>query len=547
MSLRTYQKAAIEAVVSHYHAGVRRQLIAMPTGSGKTVVFANLFSELSHFLSGQILVLAHREELIDQAADKIQSWNPTLSVGVEMAERHADPNSNLIVASVPTLGRKNSTRRNSFNWTNIRTCVVDEAHHATASTYKNIFEEGGFLAQDSSKLLLGVTATPNRSDGTPLAEIFEKIVYEYPLRQAIKDQWLCDITGIRVNSGQSLDDVKFRAGDFRQDELADAVNNLERNNLVTKAWIENAAGRQTVVFCVDIQHSLDLAATFIARGINAEAVWGDDPQRAEKLAAHRAGEITVITNCAVLTEGYDDSSISCIVLARPTASTLLFTQMIGRGTRLHPNKTDCLVIDVADNSSRHSLASLPSLFGMPAKLNLKRRSAIETLTELENAQREYPNIDISQLQDISQLKAAIERINLFEVEFPAEVKNHSALAWYPAMSGYVLQLPNRDTATIRQNMLGHWEIKAAIEGQTFTAEGESLENAFHAADKFILEKAQRSATLIKREGPKWHGDPASEKQLNLLTKLHPGKSFPKDLSKGSAARLISQHFAMSAR
>ena len=176
MSLRPYQQQGLAAVQTNYAKGINRQLIAMPTGSGKTVLFAHI-PTLVGLPAGQTLVIAHREELIEQAADKIAHWNPDLSVSVEMGSRYADTDSDIIISSVATLGRKSSKRRERFDWEKIRTCIVDEAHHATASTYKTILEQGGFLAGNPAKLLVGVTATPNRADGTPLAEVFEKIVF----------------------------------------------------------------------------------------------------------------------------------------------------------------------------------------------------------------------------------------------------------------------------------------------------------------------------------------------------------------------------------
>ncbi len=238
-TLRPYQIESLDAVCSNYAAGIRRQLISMPTGSGKTVVFANLPGVLSSSRPGQILVLAHREELLKQAADKIRKWNPTLSVSIEQADRFADPKANVIVASVATLGRKVSKRRERFDWDRITACVVDEAHHATSSTYKKILGEGGFLHEGSAKLLLGVTATPNRSDGTPLAEIFERIVFNYPLRQCIDDGWLSDLTCFRVATKTCLDYIHTVAGDFNQGELGSEVNTPERNKIIIDAWLRH--------------------------------------------------------------------------------------------------------------------------------------------------------------------------------------------------------------------------------------------------------------------------------------------------------------------
>lgn len=554
--LRPYQQATLDAVESSYQKGVRRQLISLATGTGKTVIFSNLPQKMHAVLPGQMLVLAHREELIHQAADKLRHWNPGMSVGIEMASTYADPNADVIVSSVATLGRRASTRRARFNWDAVTKCVCDEAHHSTASTYTTIFEEAGFLREDSKKLLLGVTATANRADGTPLAKVYDKIVYTYGMRQAIEDGWLVDVRGRRVNTSVDLSKVHSVAGDFAQDELADAVNNEPRNQLIVKAWKDEAANRQTVAFTVDIQHAVDLAAMYKAHGVNAEALWGNDPMRAFKLQAHRNGDIQVLTNCGVLTEGYDDWAISCIVLARPTKSSSLFTQMVGRGTRLQDGtgnllealkanqplkKRDCLMIDVVDSSSRHSLVTLPSLLGMAVDLDLNGESAIGSLKKLEDAQRDYPTIDFTKLEDISKLTPFIENVNLWDVRFPEVVTENSTLQWHSTMDGgFALSLPSKERITIKQNVLDQWEIQATINGRQFKGMRFSVEEAFKAADSLVMEQAQNHLKILKREGEKWHEDGATDAQLKLLKKFMKGRTFPPDLSKGAASRLIGQ-------
>lgn len=549
--LRPYQEATLDAIRAAYITGVRRQLISLATGTGKTVIFSNLDRKVQDILPGQTLVLAHREELIKQAQEKIAHWNPGLSVGIEMAGDYADTNSDVIVSSVATLGRKVSKRRERFNWDSVTKCVCDEAHHSTASTYTTIFQEAGFLREGTDKLLLGVTATANRADGTPLAKVYDKITYNYSMRSAIEDGWLVDVRGVRVNTNVDLSKIHTVGGDFAQDELADAVNNEPRNQMVVKAWLDSAKNRQTVVFTVDIKHAVDLAAMYKAHGIKAEALWGADPKRAEKLARHRAGDIQVLTNCGVLTEGYDDWGISCVTLARPTKSSSLFTQMVGRGTRLQDGtgnlltwkgpllKKDCLMIDVVDASSRHSLITLPSLLGMSASIDLNGESVIKSVKKLEDSQREYPAIDFSKLEDINKLQAFIEEVSLFDVKYPEIVTENSTLQWHGMMDGgFCLSLPNKERITIKQNMLEQFEIEATIKGRKFKGQRGKVEEAFQAAEQLVLEHASNEVKILKREGEKWHGDLATEPQLKLLKRFMKGRTFPADLTKGQASRLI---------
>lgn len=559
MSLRPYQDATLDSVGTHLMQGVHRQLAVLATGTGKTVIFSNLFKKLN-LKKGvhQILVLAHRDELIDQACDKMKFWNPDLKVEIEMAEKYASLDSDVIIASVATLGRFGSARIDRFDWSKIAVIVCDEAHHSVASTYMNIFSKAGLLDNKSDRLLLGVTATPNRGDGQALAKLYDKIVFTYTMRQAIEDGWLCDMRGIRLNTRNKLDNIKMVGGDFNQGDLAKEVNNPVRNQQIVKAWRDNALGRQTVVFCVDIQHAKDLAETFRTAGISAQAVWGDDPDRAEKLQDHKNGDITVLTNCGVLTEGYDDWRISCIVMARPTKSQALFQQMAGRGTRLEEGignlkewlaagkqtaKKDCLLIDVVDVSNKHSLVTLPSLLGMNAKMDLKGKSVIGAVKKLEELQQKRPDLDFNQITDLDKVDARVEAINLWEVKFEPEVIENSELSWHKAYDGsLVLLLPNKERVSIKQNLLDQWEINAVINGKKFKGVRNNVEEAFIAADGLVSKVASDSLKILRRK-EEWHDEPMTEPQANLLRKWYKNRPLPQNMTKGQAAKLISQFIA----
>lgn len=609
MSLRTYQNDCLDSVVKSYDAGVTRQLVTMATGTGKTVVFANLPERLHHKLPGQMWVIAHREELIDQAVSKIRDWNPSLLVDKEMAEHFANPLADVIVSSVASIGRKGTKRADRFDWDAVTKVVIDEAHHSTATTYQNFMELTGVLKPGANKLLLGVTATPARGDGKALAQVYQKITYSYPMRAAIEDGWLVDLRGYRVNTQTSLDELKTVAGDFQQDALADAVNNPARNQLVVKAWQDKAAGLQTVVFCVDIQHSLDMAAMFRQFGVKAQALWGDDPERRDscvcsgcerrwvgnqfdgkrcpcggvyklfegKLSLHKKGEITVLCNCGVLIEGYDDWRIKCIVDAAPTKSSSRYTQKVGRGTRLQEGtgnllealtagialeKTDCIIIDVCDATTKHTLQTVPTLMGLDSNLDLNGQLAAKSAAAIEKAQEENPHIDLRNLRDMTQLNAYIESVNLFDITFPPEVTENSELSWHPtADNGYTVMLPNHERAIIKQNMLDEWEITAVIKGQKFRGVRATSKEAFKAADSVIEKYAPMDLKILRREEA-WHSDLATPPQKGLLRKHYKGRELPycickvvstlplcptckarTDLTKGHAGRLISAKIA----
>lgn len=557
MQDRPYQVACHQAIRKNYEEGVYHQLVAKATGTGKTVVFSQLPDRLRDLLPGKTMVLLHREELADQAIRKMRLLNPTLRIHKEMAEHHADPdNADVVVASVATLGRAGNQRLEKYDWKTFDKFIVDEAHHAIAPSYRNIYQAAGLLEPGDRRLLLGVTATPQRGDKQGLATLFEKITFTYSLRQAIEDGWLVEPRGYRVSTRTSLDGVKTVAGDYAQQQLADAVNTPERNNLIVKAWREHAVGLSTIAFTVDIQHAKDLAATFQKHGIAARAVWGDDLDRAAKLIAHQHGVFPVITNCGVLTEGYDDPNVTCIILARPTKSNVLFTQMVGRATRLSEGcdnlltvprevevKRFCIILDVVDASSHHSLVTLPTLMGMPPGLNLNGKGLVESVKALEEAQARFPHLDFSALRNIDDLEAHIEEIDLFNVKYPPEVEANSQFIWHPSPSGgYVLLLPNKEFVHIQQNLLDKWEIFGIIKQHRYRGERDTMAEAFSAADKVVRNNCGDALKILSRQAF-WHHDPATEAQVRALTKMFKGKTLPPDLNKGMASKLISSYLA----
>jgi ATP-dependent helicase IRC3 len=547
--LRDYQKRALENIHDDYTSGYRSLVVSAATGTGKTKIFSHLPEYMKDVLPGKTLVLAHRTELIDQAIEKLKSANPSLKVSREMAADVADQDSDIVVASVATLGRKGSKRSEKFDFSQYDKILVDECHHSTAQSYLNIMELAGVLGE-SKKLLIGFTATPQRSDGKALAGIYKKISYVYGLRPAIKDGWLVDIKAFRVDTRTDISNVSTLGGDFKAEELADKINNPERNLKIVEAWKKVGESRQTVVFCANIAHTKAVAEKFSSEGIPTEAIWGDDPERAVKLEKHKSGEIKVLVNCNLLTEGYDDPNIQCIILARPTKSPVLFTQMCGRGTRLSNSKKDCLIVDVMDVSGDHTLCTVPTLMGLDSGLDLCGRSLIKSVEEIEAAQEANPNIDFMKMKKITDLKSYIESINLFEIRFPPEVEANSDFKWCSsATGGYRMSIPKGQHGEpagfvhIQQNMLDKWDINGVIRGTTVTGQRQTMEEAFAAADNAIRTRAIGSVHLVDRKSS-WNNDPASVKQFTLLRKLYgPWKQWPADLTKGQAAHFLDQKLA----
>jgi superfamily II DNA or RNA helicase len=560
MNLRPYQEEALQAVVDNLCAGIRQQLLVLATGLGKTVIAAQLPTVLKDLAPGKLLFIAHRNELLTQAKDKIQAWNPTLKIGLEKAESHADPNDDVIIACNASIGRTGSTRMAHF-WDDISVIVIDEVHHAVADSYLNILNDSGVLLPDSKKVLIGLTATPKRHNrkrtGQPglldedelisLKSIFKKVVYSYGIRKGIKQGYLASLHGFRIHTKTNLDSVKSTAGDFQVDQLSDAVNTPERNTQVVKAWKDNIKDKQSLCFTVDVQHAKDLAEVFMHNGVLAQPIYGDDPQRAEKLLWFEHGKIQVLCNCALLTEGFDSPSVACIVLARPTKSGSLYTQMVGRGTRLKEGKDKCTVIDVCDNYKRCSLVTLPSLVGLNPELDLQGGSVTEAADKMEALADKYPTIDLSHLTDLTKVDAYIESLDLFSEPYTEEVKEFSQLTWMACSDGsYILSVPEKkalsDTRSFAQfqheklhitpTELDEFELSiTSVNTDRKLGLYNTLKEAFASADEVIQRCRPDRMVLLKREA-EWHTRPASEPAKTLLRKLSKKKPVLKCICAG---------------
>lgn len=370
LTLRRYQEEAINAVIQRAGAGIRRQLLHLPTGAGKTVIAA----ALSRKASGRVLMLVDRDELVQQSVEKFGYVWPDEEVGVVKAERD-ETDRKVVVASVQTLARpQRLARLDSESFTLV---IADEAHHATTARHQRVLEGFGMLPDPAPRrLLLGITATPNRSDGHGLGEVFQEVVYHKSIVSLIQEGYLSDVKGVRVETHLDLGRVRITEGDFDTKDLSLAVDTEARNRLIVEAYQRFGEGKKAVVFTVDVAHAMHIAEAFSkVGGIRADWVSGELPlpERRKRLATFHAGGTQVIANAQILTEGWDEPSVACVIMARPTRSATFFIQAVGRGLRLYPGKDYCVVVDVADN--RQDLCSLAVLEGITERQ--KRHRNIE--------------------------------------------------------------------------------------------------------------------------------------------------------------------------
>jgi len=337
IELRPYQLAAVAAIEAALRLE-RSTLLVLATGLGKTITFAAVAQRVVQS-GGRVLVVAHRSELLDQAAGTLRSCG--LTVAIECGDKRIDRANPpaIVVASVQTLQRDRLTKIAPDTFTLI---VVDEAHHATAKSYRNV------LAHFASAKVLGVTATASRLDGVGLCNLFASVAYSMTLHAGIKAGWLCplELRTVRVEP-LDLSHVRSVAGELHAGDLAAELTKDAVLRGVAVPLAELIRTRQTLLFGAGVAQCHALAAQLVALGVRAAAVDGSmsAEQRARILADYRAGRLQVVANAMLWTEGFDAPETSCIALVRPTRSGSLVTQMIGRGTRLAEGKTSCLVLD----------------------------------------------------------------------------------------------------------------------------------------------------------------------------------------------------------
>ena len=383
MNLRPYQQDALDGICSALRE-CDSTLLCLPTGCGKTVVFASAVK----IAKKRVMVIAHRDELIEQGAQKIHAVTGNRP-DIEKAEKYANERTmfpaKCVVASVQTLCAKMGSERRMerFDPEEFSLLIIDEAHHAVASSYRSVIDH---FQKNPSVKVIGVTATPDRSDEVAMKNVFESVAYEYSLIEAIKDGWLVPVRSMPAKIlGLDFSGVKDIAGDFNQGELSEIMEEEKNLHAVASETISRMGKRKVLVFCVSVAQSERLAE-ILDRHIAgcARFISGDTPpdDRRQILRDFDAGRFQVLVNCMVATEGFDCPAIGMVVIARPTKSRSLYAQMVGRGTRPLPNvvdgpatakerrdaiaasaKKDCIVLDFCGNVGRHSLASLADILG----------------------------------------------------------------------------------------------------------------------------------------------------------------------------------------
>ena len=380
MELRPYQETARQKVQEEWEEGKKRTLLVLPTGTGKTIVFSKIIED--RVKKGErVLVIAHRGELLEQASDKLYK-----STGLKTATEKAEQTSlgsfyRVVVGSVQTLQREK--RLNQFPPEYFDTIVIDEAHHAISDGYQRV------LQHFESANVLGVTATPDRGDMRNLGSYFESLAYEYSLPEAIKSGYLSPIKALTIPLKLDLSNVKQQAGDFSTKDLGTALDPyLEQ---IAEEMKKQCLNRKTVVFLPLVKTSQKFRDILNKHGFKAAEVNGESTDREQVLKDYEEGKYNVLCNSMLLTEGWDCPSVDCVIVLRPTKVRALYSQMVGRGTRLAPGKKELLLLDFLWHTERHELCHPANLIATDEKVTKKMTENIEELgtpIDLEQAEQQ---------------------------------------------------------------------------------------------------------------------------------------------------------------
>jgi superfamily II DNA or RNA helicase len=490
-----YQVAATHAVLEDFRQGLSRVMLVMATGSGKTFT-AMLITHawLLHRPEARVLFVAPTEELVNQAARAARLFFPQHTVGVVMAEQN-EPTAQIVIGSLMTVAQPRRLQQmGAFDL-----IFADEAAHSMAPTYRRILNGLGALSPNGPRAV-GLTAVPERGDGQALSGLWEKVSYTFSLPEAVLRGYLADIEPIAVPLSINFDALATRGDDFDPDALDAALLQSHVADLTAQAYLDHGEGRKGLAFTNTVPQAERTADALQSRGVPASWIAGNLPkmQRRALLQDFHEGRIRVLVNCALLVEGYDEPDIGVVIMARPTKSKALYLQMLGRGTRRAPNKSNCRVIDLVGITQQHSLISAPVLFGLtPDEVQKK------TVTQAMAARATQDGGD--------------EAINRLIAAARATEKTTIQLRWLPiGEDRWLIPAGTVGDILLRQEAEG-WTVSllAANNITSLTSVPVWRDLAVGIAEDIVR---RANATGLSLPNARWRQNPASEKQRHALAR-----------------------------
>jgi superfamily II DNA or RNA helicase len=529
VQLRKYQEDACLAVAKAYANGTQRMAVVLPTGMGKTIVFSAFISRWLQAKAGRLpaAVLVHRDELASQAADKIRHVDPALKVGLVKAGTW-DLDADVIVMSVQTVSRPaNLARLKDL----VSLVIVDECHHASAPTWVATLESLGTFSPGGPPCV-GFTATLSRTEGAALGTVFQEIVYQRDILDGIAGGHLVNPRGklITVQAGL-LDNVKVSGGDYQVGDLGQTLTDVNAPEEVAKAYVELARRRPGVCFWPTVDTAIRATEALKAQGIMAATIWGamDLEDRRRKLQAFQDGEIQVLTNAMVLTEGWDAPRAEVCVIARPTRSASLYVQMVGRVLRPYPGKTEALVLDIAGVTMDHKLATL-------ADLTSGRVKALEDGESLAEAVERTAREDAEAVWAL-EMTRSIQDVDLFRRSASLWLTTDAGCWFIPTAKGFVFLWPDDHDPELYwvgwrgQGGGGSWVSSSGLE----------LELAMDLADETVKRDPGYS---VRTASWRKAGGKASPAQKDMADRI--GLEYPANVSKRDLSDLITVRLASGA-
>ena len=438
MELRPYQEEARQAIEGEWGKGTRRTLLVLPTGCGKTIVFAKVTEDRIR-QGSRVLILAHRGELLEQAADKIGRAT-RLGCAVEKAEQSCLGSwFRVVVGSVQTLMREK--RLNRFPEDYFGTIIIDEAHHCISDSYRKV------LNHFPEARVLAVTATPDRGDMRNLGEVFDSLAYEYTLPRAIREGYLSPIKAMTIPLTLSLAGVSIQAGDFKAGDIATALDPYLYQ--IADEMAKYCMDRKTVVFLPLVKTSQKFRDILLEKGFKATEVNGESRNRKEILEAFDRGDYDVLCSSMLLTEGWACPSVDCIVVLRPTKVRSLYSQMVGRGTRLHPGKEHLLLLDFLWHTERHELCHPASLICENEDVARKMTADLEATAgcpvDLEEAEKKASEEVVAEREEalaakLAEMKHRKKRL-VDPLQFEMSIKAEDLAGYVPSF-GWEMSPPS---------------------------------------------------------------------------------------------------------